>query len=221
MHILTANIHGNPNIGLYAYANDKFCLVGHEVPSSLVKQMEKVLKVPCHKLTIAGTSLIGVFVTGNNKCLLIPEITYKKELKILEKLKIKYEIINTKHTALGNNILCNDKGCLVSSEFEQTAIKQIEKALMLKPKIAKIADLDIVGSLAVHNKMGCLLHRDCEVFELKNVEKTLKIECDIGTINFGNPYIRSGVVANSNGFIIGSLSTGPEIDNVDHVLKFI
>ena len=74
MHVLIANVQGNPNVGLYGYANDQYCLLGTEVPSKTAKKIEKVLKVPTHRISMCGTSLVGVFVTGNNKCLLVPEI---------------------------------------------------------------------------------------------------------------------------------------------------
>ena len=88
-------------------------------------------------------------------------------------------------------------------------------------KKAKIADLPTLGALAVHNKTGCLLHRDAEDFEIELIEKTLGVSATVGTVNFGSPYIRSGLVANSKGFIIGALSGGPEIQNADRTLGFI
>jgi translation initiation factor 6 (eIF-6) len=66
MHVLMTDINGNPNIGLYGFCNDNFCLLGNEVPEKKFKEIEDVLKVKCHRISIAGTSLIGVFVAGNN-----------------------------------------------------------------------------------------------------------------------------------------------------------
>ena len=43
--------------------------------------MEKVLNVPCHYVTIAGTSLVGVFITGNDNKILVPRITDERELR--------------------------------------------------------------------------------------------------------------------------------------------
>ena len=221
MHVIKTDFNGNTNVGLYAYATDSYCLVGPEVPSELIKKIEEVLDVPVHVLTIAGTSLLGVFLSGNSKIMLVPSITFESELEIIEKLEIPYQIIDTKLTALGNNIVCNDKGCLLNEDFEEIAQKQIGEALGLTPKKSKLAGLEIIGSLCVHNNKGALVHRDSKDFELEIIEAALGVPATIGTVNFGSPYIKSGVIVNSNGFIIGSLSGGPEIQNADIALGFI
>ena len=88
-------------------------------------------------------------------------------------------------------------------------------------KRAKIAGLSTIGSLGAFNKKGCLLHRDAEDFEIDLVENTLGVKVSVGTVNFGSPFIKSGLIANSKGFVIGSLSGGPEIQNADSALGFI
>jgi len=220
MHVQKLDFNGNINVGLYIYVTDDYCLVGKEVDDADMKIIEKVFKVPTHKVTIAGTSLLGVFLSGNSKNLLVPKIVFDSELRLLDKLKISYAIIDTDLTALGNNILCNDNGCLISPEFEKRCTKQIEDALGVSVKRSKVASLSTIGALGIHNKKGCLLHRDAEDFEIEMVEATLGVEATIGTVNFGSPYIRSGLVANSNGFIIGNISGGPEIQNADVALGF-
>jgi len=71
MGVLKTNIHGNSNIGLYMFCNDKFCLVGKSVEDIKIAEIERALKVPVHKITIAGTDLIGAFIAGNNNKIII------------------------------------------------------------------------------------------------------------------------------------------------------
>lgn len=221
MHLLKTDFNGNFNVGLYIYATDEYCLIGHDVPQELVKDIQETLKVPIHKITIAGTGLLGVFLAGNKNCLLIPKIAFSEEIEEIKKLKINYKIIDTKLTALGNNILCNDNGCIINPDFGKTEETEIKEALKVPVKRGKIAGLVIVGALAAMNKKGCLLHRDAEDFEIQFIEDTLNIKVTTGTINFGSPYIKSGIVVNSNGFIVGSISGGPEIQNADISLGFL
>ncbi|PIN69545.1 translation initiation factor IF-6 [Candidatus Woesearchaeota archaeon CG11_big_fil_rev_8_21_14_0_20_43_8] len=221
-HILITNFNSNPNVGLYVFATDEYCLVGRDVPIKTIKEIEKVLSVPVHIVSICGTSLLGVFCAGNKKCLLIPSIAFESEMTKLDELGIRYSMIDTKLTALGNNILCNDKGAIVSHDFEESTVKQISLALGVPVVKSKISGLDIIGSLATLNSNGkCLIHHDIESFEKKLVEKNLGVICIEGTVNMGSPYISSGVVTNKNGFIIGSLSGGPEIDNADKAFGFM
>ncbi|NQU78817.1 translation initiation factor IF-6 [Candidatus Woesearchaeota archaeon] len=221
MHVLKTNFNGNPNIGLYGFCNDKFCLLGIEVPAKEAKEVEKALHVPVHQLNICGTSLLGVFIAGNNHKILVPEIAFDYELAILDKLGIEYEVIKTRLTALGNNLLCNDKGCLASQEFSADQKKRIRQALNVSLKPGTIADLDTVGSLGVLNSSGCAVHRDITDEEIQKIEDLLGVKCISSTVNMGSPYIRSGVLCNNNGFIIGDLSGGPEIVNIEEELGFL
>lgn len=220
-HLLITNFNGNPNVGLYGYCTDKYCLVGKEIPKRVCNQLELVLQVPVHRINIVGTSLVGVFCVGNNKKLLLPNIVFDDELKLLSKLGIKYNIIDTKLTALSNNILCSNKGVLINPEFEPAAAKQIKAALKLDVKKTTIAELDNVGSLAVMNKKHCLISKNVKDSELKLIEKHLAIKCTQGTISFGLPYISAGILVNSKGFIVSDHSTGIEISDADHALGFI
>jgi translation initiation factor 6 len=218
---LKTDFNGNPNVGLYGFATDSYCLLSVDVDKRTVAKIEKVLKVPVHQLNICGTSLVGVFLVGNSKCLLVPSIAFDSELRKLDSFKIKYKVIKTDHTALGNNVLCNDFGCLVSPDFSIEEMKHIEGALGVPVHSAKIAELDIVGSSGVLSKLGGLLHRDASDSDIKLVESLLKVKCDTGTVNMANPFVRSGVIANSHGFVIGRLSGSPELMHLDEVLGFL
>jgi len=215
------NFNGNPNIGLFGYATNKYCLLSKEVQRKVVKEIEKTLNVKVQRISIAGTVLIGVFCAGNSKCLLIPALVFDDEIKKLDKTRINYEIIETRFTALGNNILVNDKGCLVNPKFEDTAIKQIEKALGVKVKRATIADLNTLGSLAILNKKGCLAHYEIKKKESQQIRKVLKVKVFSSSINRGSPYVKSGLMLNDLDYVVGDQSTGVEIGEVENALGFV
>ena len=221
VHILKTNIIGNPNVGLYGFCNDSFCLVGLEVNAELAKEIGETLNVPVHRISMCGTSLIGVFVAGNSDSIVIPDISFEEERIRLEELNIPFNVISTKLTALGNNILVNDNGCLVNPDFNENEIRQIQKAFAIPVETTLVADLDIVGSTAVVTKKGCVIHSDIEASEKEHIQKLLNIQCTTGTVNLGSPLIKSGVLANSNGFVVGNISGGPEIANIDEALGFL
>ena len=129
MHILTCNYNQNPNVGLFCYANDKYCLVPHLFPKKLKKEFEEVLQVPIYEIKAVGTDLLGVFLAGNDDCLLVPKIMFKTELQQLEKFKIKYKIINTELTALGNNLLIANGMCIANPDYNDTMLKEIKSGL--------------------------------------------------------------------------------------------
>lgn len=220
-HVALLSFDNNPNIGLYAFTTDEYCLVGEDVPEEVEKKISKILKVPTYRITIAGTSLIGVFCSGNSNCLLIPHIAQKDELKKLDELNINYHIINSKITAIGNSITANNNGAVANIEFSDEIISEIQTKLSVPTKKAKLSDITNIGSCLIVNNKGGLVHRDVKSFELELLEDTLKVEILDGTINMGNPYVKSGIIANSNGIAIGAQSGGPEITNADMALGFL
>jgi translation initiation factor 6 len=220
-HVLVTNYNSNPNVGLYGFATDKYCLLGTEVPEELIEEIREVLDVPIIRMNIAGTSLLGVFLNGNKNCLIVPKIAFENELKILEDHKIKYKLIETKITCLGNNIICNDKGCVVSNEYGEKEIKAFKDALKVDVVKTEIAELNTLGSLAVHTKKGLLCHHEILEHEAELLKKVLKVEIFTGTVNMGVPFIGSGILCNNKGFIIGDMSGGPEIVNADEALGFM
>ena len=220
-HIKKININGNPNIGLYGFCTDEYCLVGKEVTADIVKKIKEVLKVPVHKITISGTSLIGVLVNGNSNKLLVPNITRDEELAVLKKLKIDYEFIDTKLTAFGNNILCNDHGAIVNPDFSAVVKKKIRQALNVKLHPGTIADIEVVGSCIAFNSETAVIHAGATQEDIDEIESLLRVKCEKATANFGSPYLRSAILSNSNGFLIGDASTGIEIATIDEGLGFL
>jgi translation initiation factor 6 len=219
MHFARMNIQNNPYIGLFCFAADEFCLTNHFVSEKNAKAMKDILKVPVIKTSIMGTSLAGIFAIGNSKGIIIPGNAEESEIKFL-KSRFNVLVLNTRHTAVGNLILANDKGCLISEKLEKYS-GLIKDFLGVKVKTGTISGSDFVGSLGICNNKGCLVHKKIENSELKVIETLLDVRAGIGTVNFGNSWIKSGLITNSNGFIAGDQTTGPELGNVNEVLGFL
>lgn len=220
-HIYKASVNGNSNIGLYIYCNNDYALAGVEVPDKVVEKAKEILDVPVHQITIAGTSLVGVFLAGNSNCLLIPNIAFDHEIAAIEKLGINYKIINTTFTTLGNNLVCNDFGCVASTDFSAETKKIIKTALNVPVQSGTIAGLPTVGSAIAINSKGGIVHTEVSDNEMAVLQKVLQIELDVGTVNLGGNYLASGIVANDKGFLVGDISGGPEIIHIDNLLGFL
>lgn len=220
LRALKTNFRSNPNIGLYAYATDEYCLVGPEVPEEMHKEIADILGVPVHVCTIAGTGLVGVFLAGTNETLLIPHITNEHERERLIDLGISYAVIETDHTALGNNLVCTKNGCLASTEYSENERRAISDALGVPVKAFRVGEeVTVIGSCLATTSTGCLAHKGLADFEAAMAQSTLGVPVMLGTVNLGNPYVRSGLIANSYGMLIGDLSGGPEIVNAEEALR--
>ena len=80
----------------------------------------------------------------------------------LKKLRKRMNVLalTDKHNAAGNNILCNSNAALVNPEYTDKQKKQISDALKVKVVPAKIAGLEIVGSMAAVTDKGALVSPD-------------------------------------------------------------
>jgi translation initiation factor 6 len=219
LKFLKAKFNGDPNIGLYGFATDDYCLLGLEPSKKILSDMEKTIKVKILTTTVAGTELIGLFATGNRHGIILPKIAEDHEInKIKKALDLNVVVLNSKETALGNLILCNDKGCLIPLKLKRFR-KEIANALNCEVDIGTIANFDIVGSVGVANNNGCLCHSEAKEEEMKRIEELLKVKVDVGTVGYGSPFLRSGIIVNNNGLIFSEISTGPEIGRLEEVFS--
>ena len=191
------------------------------IPKKLEKDIKTVLQTKLIKTNLCGTALNGIFAAGNNKGLLLPHITLDSELAILKKNKIKFKILVTDHTALGNNVVANDQSALISPDLEPY-LEEIKKVLKVKNiQTYTINNLPTIGAFIILNKKGCLVSKFASDKEIEFIEKYFKTKVTRGSVNLGSPYVKSGLVVNKNGFIVGERTGGPETVHIDEALGFI
>ena len=215
---LKARFSGDANVGLYGFATDEYCLLGQD-PQKLKVKMQTTLKTKVKVSTVAGTQFVGLFAVGNKNGLLLPNIVEDEEIETIKKFfDMNIAILDSRETALGNLILCNDKGCIISEKLRKFRM-EISSILGCETEVGSIAGTDIVGSVAVANNKGCLCHIDATTEEMKQVEDILRVRTDVGTSGFGSPFIKGGIIVNSEGVVFSDTSTGPEIGRFEEVFS--
>ncbi len=214
------NFFGNPNVGVYAVATDKFVIVPRKLPRRTQRAIENVLSVPVVSTDIGQSRIVGVLIAANSQGICVPSYAMESEISFLkQELEIPVEKIPTELTALGNNILCNDKRALVNPEFEQVSRKVISDTLDIEVISGRIAEWSTVGSTSALTNKGILLPSNCEKEEIEWVQEIFGVPASIGTINSGFRLIGSGLIANSNGAIAGEQTTGPELARIGIALE--
>jgi len=215
------DFNGNPNIGLYCYANNDYCLVPQIFPEKLVRRIERTLKVNVYRTNIAGTSFLGALLSGNDSILIVPKIVFKREIENLKKLKIKHKIVDSDLTALGNNILVSEKIILINPDYSLRVENKLKEIFNLEVKRFYVKGIRAIASLIRTNSNGALVsdlipykkQEDLKILlGVRNIEST--------TVNFGNQIVSSGIVLNNKGLIIGSKTTGPELMNIQSAFEF-
>ena len=205
-------ILGNPNIGVFICASNKYALIPKGVTSQAKQKIKDVLNVEVIEAQVAGTPLLGVFLVCSDNLVLAPGIMRDEEIDELKQLGLKITIVETRHTALGNVVLHNNKAALLSTELSEDEVKSVVNSLGIgKFKVGKIANMTAVGSAAVVTDKGAVVHPDASDEELRFISEFFDVNADIATVNFGVAFIKTGLVANNYGALVGERTTGPEI----------
>jgi translation initiation factor 6 len=219
------DFNGDSNVGLYSVASDSFCLVGKSVSEKDVAVIKDILGVPVIQANVYGTSLVGIFAVACKNVLLIPDVIFDNELEYIcseaAKIGVEVKLLKTENTALANNILCNDKKGFFSLRFTKATCEKVANLLGIKAIRIDLADTETPGSVGVLINDGAIFSLNLSDDDVTKVEKFLGFEIGLGSINMGSPMVGSGVVANSKGFLVGSMASGFEIARVEESLGFL
>jgi translation initiation factor 6 len=217
-YFIKTDFRGDTNIGLYGFATDKYCFIGiHD--KKIHHKIKNILKVKVVASTIFNTEFVSIFCAGTSDKIILPEITQEYELDELSK-KFDVLVVKTRETALGNLVVMNDSGIILSPILKNFK-KEIEGFFGLRSVTMRIAGTNVIGKAAVATNKGCLLHSRAAKNEIKKVEDALGVRADIGTVSYGSSFVGSGLIANSHGFVASSTTSGPELGRITEALGFL
>lgn len=210
---------GNPNVGVFAAANENVAFVAHDSDNEFVKNIEETLSVKTVRATVADSFVVGSLVALNSSFAIVSSLANERELKVLEK-EVEVVILGDSLNAAGNNILMNDYGAIVNPEFDKTTVKKLEKTLGIEVVKHSIADVNTVGSVCRATNKGAAIHPEATDEEIEFVKKILKID-EVGrtTLNHGSRFISPCVLANSKGAVVGDTTTPIEMGKLEDALK--
>ena len=120
-------------------------------------------------------------------------------------------VLDSKFTALGNVMCVNDKGAVVSPWLSEDDCQTIRDVLGVEVVQKKIAGFNQIGSVMTANNSGAVIHPEANEEDMKMFANVLGVKVEHSSINNGIPYVSSGILANNNSIVVGSLTTGPEI----------
>jgi translation initiation factor 6 len=205
--------YGDVNIGFYGKASDKLFI------SSFEKDFSNIFNVPSKRITIGGTEFVGLFSAMNSNGIVLPFIVRDEELEEIKKFGLDVLVLKEKFTAIGNLVVVNDKGAIVSDLLSKKSVKSIEDVLKVEVVQASLVNSKVVGSVCFATNKGAILHREASDEDVELVKDVLKVEVERGSVNFGSPFVASGIIANSYGALIGSKTSGYELDFIIRALK--
>lgn len=219
--LIQIDVNGSPYLGVFARASDKLALVPPAVPDNVRAEVQRALDVEVKSLAIGGANIIGSVVAMNSRGALVADFADDEDLKILRSSGLEVARLAGKFNAAGNNILANDHGAFINPDLSKAAERTVGDVLGVPVERGTLAGLKTVGSAACVTSKGVLCHPKTSDEELDLLERLFKVEGDIGTVNHGAPFIGAGLMANGKGAVVGTLSTGPELNRIENALNLI
>lgn len=218
------DLDGNPYIGVFLNANDKVLLIPERLSDNAAESIEKALNVEVLYF-YPGTRLLGSLLAMNNAGILFSEYirdsVSDEFLREVEERGMRVGFLEDKLTALGNNILLNNKKALLHPGYGRRSIKFIEDTLDVETAVGTIAGIKVTGSVGVVTDKGLLVHPKLTSREEEALEEFFCLSPVKVTVNFGSPFVGAAVVANNRGALVGSKSTGIEMGKVEDGLSIL
>ena len=213
-------MNGNPYVGVVCTVTEDLVLVPNEAKDEQVELIAETLGVPAISMTVGGTNLLGTMVTMNGKGAVVGNIIGDEEL---ERLSAHREVLvlHGRLNCAGNLILANDEKAWIHPRIGDNVRADIAEVLDVELAEGDLAGMGVVGSVGCATNKGVLVHPKARKDELEALREFFGIPVDIGTLNYGSPMIGACCVANSNGAVTGTASTGIELGRLEEALDLI
>ena len=205
---------GTFNIGVYAKASDRLAVTASGVEETFVKQISETLGVETVLMTAGGSRVIGSLLAINSNGAAVSNMAEDAEIEPLRKfvnvLRLPDEV-----NAAGNNILVNDHGAIVTPDAGKNTVRNIQDVFGVEAVQASVAGINTVGSVCICTNKGCLCTVDASDDDIALLQDVLKVEVRKTTVNHGAQFVGAGIVANSNGALVGDETTPIEMDRIE------
>ena len=212
MDIIKYDVYSGPNIGIYTKVNNQFVFVPNGFAKTKAENLANYLQTDYLTISIANTRLLGILTVLNNHGMLLPNTCSQGEIEYLKKhTDLNIKLLDVKYNALGNMICVNDKGGIVSPTIDKKYVKEIEDVLDIEVLQKKIAGFYQVGAVMSATSNGGIIHPLTDEDDVSTFSNILGVKIEPATINGGIPFVSSGILANDNAIVVGTLTNGPEI----------
>ena len=212
MDIIKYDVYSGPNIGIYTKVNNQFVFVPNGFAKTKAENLANYLQTDYLTISIANTRLLGILAVLNNHGMLLPNTCSQEEIDHLKKhTDLNIKLLDVKYNALGNLICVNDKGGIVSPTIDKKYVKEIEDVLDIEVIQKKIAGFYQVGAVMSATSNGGIIHPLTDEDDVSTFSNILGVDIEPATVNGGIPFVSSGILANDNAIVVGTVTNGPEI----------
>jgi translation initiation factor 6 len=220
MNLLKRNINGNSYVGAFSSSSEDITLISRGVSTKDESIIRETLGTETFRISISGSSLVGIYSVLNSNGILLPDMMYTEELKELDHLKEKLRIgtLKSDMNALGNNILANDKVAIINPNFQRADAEIIADVLDVEIIRMAIGGYETVGANNILTNNGMVLNNFASDNELEEAKSLVK-NVSQSTANLGSVFVGLASVANTKGLMVGEDTTGFELARMEEGLS--
>jgi len=220
--LLRASFSGSPYVGVFARIAAGHLLVRPDAEPELREAIASELDLTPLPTTVGGAGTVGALATGNENGLLVSSRATDRELDALrDALAVPVAELPGRINAAGNVVLANDAGAYVHTELDDSAVDVVEETLAVPVERGDVAGVRTVGTAAVATDRGVLCHPKATDAQLDALADHLDVHADVGTVNYGDPLVGSGLLAGAGGYVVGEETTGPELGRIEDALGYV
>lgn len=220
MAVYQTNFLGEDYLGLFGFATDKYCLISNRLVQKKIEKIEHILGVKTIQTSVSNFFLPGIMSAGNSNGAIVPYLVEDYEIRNIEK-KIPVSVVPDKFTALGNLVVANDFGGVVSDVFSHEAKSVIDKALGVKTVHGRIAGSSEVGAVCLATNKGFVATPDTSDAEMEHLKDIFGVPGGRASANMGSKAVGCCAIANSNGLLTGIETTPIEMEYILEALGFV
>ncbi len=211
------SLGGNPFIGVYVAAGESMAVVPPDTPKTFVEAIKEALDVEVVSTTLGGSRVIGSLMAMNSSGALVSPFSTDEEIAALKEF-LEVRRLPGKYSAVGNNILVNNRGAVVNPSIRSSHYRLIKDVLDVEVMKMSIGGIKTVGSACLINDKGGLCHPNVTDEELETLSEFFGIPFAPGTLNYGTGYVGACALANTRGALIGDASTPIEMGKIEDAL---
>ena len=204
------------NIGLYGLPLSNIFLVGKEINPCLRKEINLIWDGDVLELKIGGLSTISIFLAGFEDKVIVHKDFSSHDLKSLEEKNIKIIELKSSFNALGNNIIFYNDKALVNEHVSKEDIDVLSSYLKEVERFSK-KEVECIGQLVVSDGKKAVLSNLLMEEDVEFIKDFFKFrEVIVSTINFGSPFLKSGIIISKN-ILVGKNTTPVELINISEL----
>jgi translation initiation factor 6 len=210
LRIYRASVRKSSFIGVYCSVFGDKAIASPVVPTGFKMKLRDLLRAEAAITTVGSVSSVGMMIAMNSRGFVVPKTANDDELAALEQHS-KVLVVEDKMSALGNLIVANDKGAVISDLISEHAASQISDFLGVDHIRMSVGKYRTIGSLfAVSNEAG-IASPLVDEKTLAQVSSALQIKMVPTTVNDGERLVKLGVLLNDRAIVVGKNTNGVEL----------